>query len=138
MSNMIIRLKNDQPFEHPMLVENFVQAFPDVDVNNLPEWVTTFERVAAPDIGVYEIAEGPTYEKIGNVVRDSWSVRPMTETEITTLQNNVKSQWAADSTYQSWVFDKTVCNFKPPVDYPTDGKKYRWDEQSVSWVEVVA
>lgn len=36
----------------------------------------------------------------------------------------------------SWVLDEATCNWKAPVDYPTDGKQYRWDEPTVSWIEV--
>jgi hypothetical protein len=25
---------------------------------------------------------------------------------------------------------------QPPVEYPEDGKEYRWDEDTVNWVEM--
>jgi hypothetical protein len=40
--------------------------------------------------------------------------------------------------YASWVLDETTCNWKAPVDAPTDGKNYAWNEETQSWVEVVA
>lgn len=36
--------------------------------------------------------------------------------------------------YPSWVLDEDTCLWKAPVDYPTDGKDYKWDEEKVSWV----
>ena len=38
--------------------------------------------------------------------------------------------------FQSWVLDEATCNWKPPVERPTDGKDYDWHEEVVNWVEV--
>jgi len=38
--------------------------------------------------------------------------------------------------FASWVLDETTAQWKAPVDYPTDGKVYSWDEATTSWVEV--
>ena len=38
--------------------------------------------------------------------------------------------------YPSWALDEATCNWNAPVAYPTDGKQYRWDEPTVSWIEV--
>lgn len=35
--------------------------------------------------------------------------------------------------YTSWVLDESTCQWKPPVDYPSDGKDYTWKE-GTSWV----
>jgi hypothetical protein len=37
--------------------------------------------------------------------------------------------------YESWVKDESVFDWKAPVDKPQDGKNYRWDEPTVSWIE---
>jgi hypothetical protein len=39
--------------------------------------------------------------------------------------------------YDSWHLDETTCKWNSPVLYPSDGKKYFWDEQNKQWVEVV-
>jgi hypothetical protein len=38
--------------------------------------------------------------------------------------------------FASWVLDEATAQWKAPVDYPTDGKVYSWDEATTSWVEV--
>lgn len=38
--------------------------------------------------------------------------------------------------YASWVLDEATCQWKAPVDYPTDGKRYTWNEETTSWDEV--
>ena len=34
--------------------------------------------------------------------------------------------------YPSWTLDESTCLWKAPVDYPSDGKKYTWEE-SITW-----
>ena len=36
--------------------------------------------------------------------------------------------------YASWVLDEDKCQWKAPVDIPTDGQMYSWDEATTSWV----
>lgn len=36
--------------------------------------------------------------------------------------------------YPSWLLNTTTCRWEAPVPYPTDGKFYIWDEQTLSWV----
>lgn len=38
--------------------------------------------------------------------------------------------------FASWVLDEATCNWNAPVPMPQDGKQYRWDEPTVSWIEV--
>ena len=38
--------------------------------------------------------------------------------------------------YPSWVLNEASCNWEAPVPMPDDGKRYRWDEATQSWVEV--
>lgn len=38
--------------------------------------------------------------------------------------------------YASWMLDEQTCLWNAPVPYPTDGKRYQWDEATTSWVEV--
>jgi len=36
----------------------------------------------------------------------------------------------------SWVLVEETCNWVPPIPYPSDGKRYTWDEAVINWVEV--
>lgn len=36
--------------------------------------------------------------------------------------------------HSSWLLDEETCTWQPPVAYPSDGNKYKWDESSVSWI----
>ena len=38
--------------------------------------------------------------------------------------------------FVSWTLNQTTCLWEAPTAYPNDGKHYRWDENTTSWVEV--
>ena len=35
--------------------------------------------------------------------------------------------------YNSWTLNDDTCLWDPPIPYPTDGKKYLWNEQNTNW-----
>ena len=37
--------------------------------------------------------------------------------------------------YASWIFNEETLLYDPPIPYPTDGRRYYWDEPTVSWIE---
>lgn len=78
---LFIRLKNGAPFEHPILEDNFKEAFPHIDAENLPPEFMRFERLPPPALDIYEVYEGVTYEIVGGVCKDVHHVRPMTAEE---------------------------------------------------------
>ena len=129
---LYICIKNNELFEHPIQGDNFRQAFPDVDTNNLPPEFARFVRVAPPILGPYEIYEGVSYEWNNNIVTDVHHVSLMTEQEKIIKQNSVKEEWELFG-YESWVFDENSCSFQPPVKMPEDGNQYLWNESSLSW-----
>ena len=47
-----------------------------------------------------------------------------------------KDAFISPKPFASWVLNETTCNWEAPVSYPTDGKKYNWNEDTTSWVEV--
>lgn len=38
--------------------------------------------------------------------------------------------------FPSWIKDGSTYQWNAPVPRPTDGKFYRWDEDTLSWIEV--
>lgn len=39
--------------------------------------------------------------------------------------------------YDSWILNQDTYEWEAPIAKPQDGKKYMWDEDSLSWIEVV-
>lgn len=38
--------------------------------------------------------------------------------------------------YESWLLNENTCLWDAPTPMPQDGKSYKWDEATTSWVEV--
>lgn len=38
--------------------------------------------------------------------------------------------------YDSWLLDEETCNWTAPVEYPSDGVIYRWDEEQLDWIPI--
>lgn len=82
MEQFFIRIVDGQPFEHPIAAENFAQAFPHIDPNNLPPEFARFERVPRPIPEKFEVVtDEVTYEWFDGVVKDVYHIRPMTDEE---------------------------------------------------------
>jgi len=39
--------------------------------------------------------------------------------------------------YPSWTINEATCQWQAPTPMPTDGKRYSWDEATLSWKEMV-
>lgn len=133
---LYIRIVDGNPVDHPIFGDNFKEAFPDIDTDNLPAEFARFERVPMPSL-VYATLNNPdpTYEWDGEAVKDVWDITAFTEEQITEKQEQVKTQWAKIKS-SSWVFNEEKCEFEPPTPYPSDGNFYVWDEETVSWIKV--
>jgi hypothetical protein len=133
---LFIRVKDGQPFEHPIFGDNFRQAFPDVDTNNLPAEFARFVRVTAPAVGPYEKNQTVSYQLVNGAYTDVFACEQMTAEEIAAKQQATKDAWAANNGFASWTFSEATCSFEAPTPRPTDGKFYIWDEPTTSWIEV--
>lgn len=79
--DLFIQIRNGMPYEHPIMGDNFREAFPDIDPNNLPPEFARFERLECPyAAGPYEV-DVVSYQWVDGIVKDVWSVRSMTEEE---------------------------------------------------------
>ena len=47
-----------------------------------------------------------------------------------------KDAFIAPQPYPSWTLDEETCGWYPPTSMPTDGKRYQWNESTISWIEV--
>jgi len=50
------------------------------------------------------------------------------------IYDEIRDAFYAPQPYPSWTLDEQTCIWNPPVAYPSDGNRYKWDESSVSWV----
>jgi hypothetical protein len=53
------------------------------------------------------------------------------------IYDSTRDAFIPPKPYASWSLNETTCQWDSPVAYPTDNKRYFWDEPTTSWVEVV-
>jgi hypothetical protein len=51
--------------------------------------------------------------------------------------DEVRDAFIAPKPFDSWTLDESTCVWKAPTPKPTDDKTYLWDEDSLSWKEVI-
>ena len=49
----------------------------------------------------------------------------------------VLDAFIAPKPYPSWLLNTETCQWQAPTPYPSDGNLYTWDEETLSWVQVV-
>jgi hypothetical protein len=142
---LYIRIKDGQPFRNPIMGDNFRQAFPDVDTNNLPPEFARFERIERPTLGIYEImvSDQPTYELVDGVYKDVWHIRAMTAEEKTARQQAVITAFNSReqaSNWSTWTFDEATCTMQPPIPRPEfiEGVLVMWCGADNNWKEAPA
>lgn len=50
--------------------------------------------------------------------------------------DRVRDAFIPPKTWPSWVLNEDSCLWEAPVPYPIDGALYRWDEPTLSWIEI--
>lgn len=134
---LFIQIRDGQPYEHPIFEDNFIQAFPHIDLDNLPPEFALFERVENPRVaGTYQV-DKVLYQRVDGIVKDVWTVREMTVEEKAITQQSVKDAWSLRDNlenYVTWVFDEATCKYQPPIPRPETGE-YFWQGTTSSWIE---
>jgi hypothetical protein len=128
---LYIRIKDGLPFEHPILGDNFRQAFPSIDTDNLPPEFARFIRIEHPALGVYEVYVDTTYEQVGDYYVDVHNVRPMTAEE-----KAAKIEQARASLRPNWTLnEETLQQIPPPRPTVKGAYPYKFDRETNQWVE---
>jgi hypothetical protein len=78
---LYIQIKDGVAFEHPIMEDNFLQAFPDVDVNNLPPELAKFTRFECNVVCEKFEVPDVRYIQNGDTWEDGWYCREMTDIE---------------------------------------------------------
>ena len=100
---LFIRIKDGAPFEHPIMGDNFRQAFPGIDTENLPAEFARFVRIETPVLGVYEKNQTVSYQLVNGKYTDVYTCEQMTAEEILAKQDRVKTEWSLSPiSYPSW------------------------------------
>jgi len=47
--------------------------------------------------------------------------------------DEVRDAFIPPKPFDSWILNETTCLWKAPVEYPTDGQQYSWNEELGTW-----
>jgi hypothetical protein len=96
---------------------------------------------------VVEVLVGPNYgdegEAFFNALGGTWVK--------TSYNGNIRKNYAgigftydadrdafiAPKPFNSWLLDEDICQWKAPIEYPTDGLMYEWDEELTDWKPII-
>jgi hypothetical protein len=137
MENLYIEVVDGKIINHPIFESNLIDAFPGIVLDDHDKYIP-FQRVLQPVIGIFQVNEGLSYEfDSPNLVKDVWKIRDMTAEEKQARIEQAREM----QPFPSWTFDESTLIWSPPTPYPANAqankKLYRWDEDSLSWKEVI-
>lgn len=115
--------------------------FAQLDDNNVVLQVIVVHNNELLDGGVESEAKGISFCR---------SLFPGTNWKQTSYNGNIRKNYAGigytydtqrdafipPKPYSSWILDNESCVWNAPIPYPTDGKRYFWDEATITWLEV--
>jgi hypothetical protein len=118
-----------------------------LDENNIVTMVIVGknEDEAPGDWETYYGAKRTSYNTRGGVYYDPNTNEPGPDQTKAFRKNYAGIGYTYDATrdafippqpYPSWILDESSCLWNAPVPYPTDGKRYVWDEDTTSWMEI--
>ena len=124
---------------HPITIDNFILAFPDLDISGdtAPAgyaWFTRKEQNSVVDFKTVTVRQKveTSYTKTSDGLgfEDTFTVIDLTEEEVNTLIDNLKKN--PPSFIKSWTLETDTYFWIPPTERPKG--KYRWDEPTGVWV----
>lgn len=116
--NLYIQIENEQPINHPVLMDNLIQYF-----GGVPAGWEQFIRIPKPAPSVYQILESeqPTYTKQFGYWMDTWAIRDMTDAEKAARQQATRDAFNSREyaeNWSTWTLDEATCTMAPPIPRP--------------------
>jgi len=51
--------------------------------------------------------------------------------------DSARDAFIAPKPFNSWLLNEAICRWEAPTPMPTDDKRYTWNEETLSWDEVI-
>ena len=114
----------------------------EIDENNIVVRVTVGDN-NEPDEGYQWLIDNlggtwvkTSYNTLAGVHKEGGVPLRKNFASIDYTYDSVRDAFIAPKPFGSWVLDEETCIWEAPVAYPTDDKRYRWNEETLSWVEI--
>jgi hypothetical protein len=53
------------------------------------------------------------------------------------IYDSTRDAFIPPQPYPSWTLNEDTCQYDSPTSYPTDDKRYAWDEETTNWKEII-
>jgi hypothetical protein len=120
-----------------------METFVKLDENNVVVWSCPLNNEILNNLTF------PESEPVGIAYLTEWSQGYTNWKQTSSLGEYRKNPAGIDYTYDptldafiapkpfpSWLLNTNTCQWQAPVPYPNDGKFYKWNEETQSWVEI--
>lgn len=116
--------------------------FAQLDENNVVLQVIVVHNNELMINGVESEAKGITFCQTlfgGNWVQTSYNgTMRKNYAGIGYTYDKSRDAFIAPQPFASWTLNETTCRWESPTPYPTDGKIYSWNEETLSWIEITS
>lgn len=129
--NLLIKIQDGKPIDHPIAEENLRFFYPDLDIENPPDGYAKFIRKPYPQLERFQKLESIEYVPDPDywpsnipVYTDKFNIRELTEEEMFDL--------AIEET--RLINKQTEIHANAPYPAPDDGNLYIWSGTSNQWI----
>jgi hypothetical protein len=150
--NLYIQIKDGQTIGHPIFENNFIEAFPDVDINSLPPEFAKFRRIPIEDCGLtnddplkklfvtnYRLANDGFWEDVWEVInKETQEIEAHQQNQnalllskatnrlglLKTKAQEIYASLTDESEKQAWDTYFSIMSFEDPVSHDITIPKY--------------
>ena len=77
-----------------------------------------------------------SYNTLGNVHLNGGTPYRKNYAGLGYTYDAIRDAFIPPKPFNSWALDEDSCLWRAPISMPTDNKVYRWDEDTISWIEI--
>lgn len=130
-----VKIENNEPVSGVITKENLLYVYPNMDVEGLPrEFVKVKKADSYPKSHPLQNWLGTKIVYKDNEWVEEHQFEFVSEEEAIRIKDAIKREHKKFG-FPSWIWNEEECCYLPPTPCPDDGKKYDWNEESLSWVE---
>ena len=124
--------------ENNIVTQVIVGRNEDEVVDGISDWESHYAEVYG------QVCKRTSYNSVGGKRRDSETNEIIDQAGF--RKNYAGIGYSYDSNrdafippkpFNSWLLNEDTCLWDAPVTYPTDGKFYTWNEETISWNEEI-
>ena len=112
--------------------------FAQIDENNIVTQVIVIEQDVV-DTGLFGNPSSwiqTSYNTRGGVHTQGGTPLRKNYAGIGDTYDSTRDAFISPKPYNSWVLNETSCLYEAPTPMPTDDKRYSWDEETTTWIEI--